>query len=79
MTRSQAAQAVISGAAAGLAMSAVLIAVIFYTGGTFGQRCAAVGFEWGTPLHAECVRLLNEGKEIRAGRTNNTPDDKEGG
>lgn len=79
MTRSETAKALLSGAAAGLAMGAVLIAVILVTGGTFGQRCQAVGFERNTPLYDECVRLLAEGRSIRDGRTNNTPDDREGG
>jgi hypothetical protein len=45
----------------GLALSVLLVVLVFATGSTFGQRCSAMGY---TGLdHNNCVIELSQGKK----------------
>ena len=48
--------------AAGLGATVALFAVVWMTGGTFGQRCEARGFKWNTVEFDACVSQLAQGK-----------------
>jgi hypothetical protein len=44
------------------AIAAVVVASVWLTGSTFGQRCEARGHAWNTPAHDQCVQKLVTGK-----------------
>jgi hypothetical protein len=56
-------QEITVGIAMGLTLFFVLLAIVFVTGATFGQRCTAMGYSG--LEHSQCVATLAAGEDLK--------------